>query len=495
MDGPAQPHQPENYKREIAFILFRRTRLIILTALAIFGAAVAIAAWWPPTYGAYGSVLLKSRKIDRDPTVLENTELRSGPVTDSDLYSDLSIITSDELYGHVIATLERRGETEALTRLHEEPEKRVAALRSSVEARVVPTTTLIEVTLTSRDRQAAVTVLQALFDTYLTFRDRIYTPGGAAEALADKVRRMQQDIAQRNRRVADFLKENGLSDAERQIESNLIVRRDLVTTQQALDRTVEELRSEIAYLQEVLSSRDPQMLAAVHLPGSVLLNGRAEIASYLRQDESRLAAARESRQAMVGRIDRIDRDNEALRRNQLTYETMLQETAVLQRSYQTLLTRLAEATMDNQPEANAPNPYVSVLVAPRAFEDKLFPRPILVLPVGLVAGVMLGVALAFVKETLDHTFARPEDMREVLGIPVVLSIPAGGIRRGRWKGAASRATAALPAWAMRPRFLWLRRAVGVALVVVAVVGMVGLMASQPPPDDSLAVVPEHEAPP
>lgn len=492
MDGPAQPHQPENYKREIAFILFRRSRLILLTALAIFGAAIAIAAWWPPTYGAYGSVLLKSRKIDRDPTVLENTELRSGPVTDNDLYSDLSIITSDELYGHVIETLERRGETAALALLHEEPGKRVAALRSSVEARVVPTTTLIEVTLTGSDRQAAVTVLQALFDTYLSFRDRIYTPGSAAEALAEKVRRMQQDIAQRNQRVADFLKDNGLSDAEGQIASNLVVRRDLVVSQQTLDRTIEELRGEIAYLRELLSSRDPQMLAAVHLPGNVVLNGRAEIASYLRQDEARLQAARDSRLATVGRIDRIDRDNEGLRRNQLTYDTMLQETAVLQRSYQTLLTRLAEATMESQ--GDAPNPYVAMLVSPRAFEDKLFPRPMLVLPVGLIAGVMLGVALAFVKETLDHTFARPEDVRQVLGIPVILSIPAGGIRRGRGKSVAAGSSGALPAWAMRPRFLWLRRAAGVALVLV-VLGVVGLMAMQPALDDSLAVVPEREVSP
>lgn len=475
MDGTSKPKQPENYKREIAFILFKRTKLIMLTALAIFLGAIAIVLYWPPTYGAYGSVLLKSRRIDRDPTVLENTELRSGPVTDNDVYSELSIITSDELFGHTVRTLERKNQTGALATLGEYPEMRIAGLRASVTARVVPTTTLVEVTMTGGDPDATLVLLQSLFETYFWFRQRIYTPGGATEVLGEKVRRVQAEIAERNKAMGDFLARTGLSNADQQIQSNLAVRGDLEAALLALDRAIADLKAEIAYLNELLTSRDVQMLASVHMPGNVTLTGRADIASYLRQHETRLAAAQESRANTAARIDAIDQQNQALRRHQLAYDTMLQEATVLQHSYQTLLTRHAEATMEHQPAGDAPNPYVSFLVSPRKFDDKIFPRAGIVLPVGLVAGLLLGVALAFIKESLDHTFTRPEDVEHVLGIPVVLSIPAGGIRRTRWKGVASQTGSASPAWAMQPRFPWLRRAVQLALVA-AVLWAVGLMA-------------------
>lgn len=493
MDGISKAKAPENYKREIAFILFKRTRLIVLTALTIFLAAIAILLYWPPTYGAYGSVILKSRKIDRDPTVLENTELRSGPVTDNDTYSELSIITSDELFSLTLATLAKAGQTDALEALHEDPAKRTSALRQALSARVVPTTTVIEVSLAGGDPDITLTTLNALFDTYFAFRHRVYAPGGEQELIGQRVERMRAQLEQRNRQTADFLANAGLSLADQQIQSNLHLRSQLGAELLTLDRSIADMKGENGYLNELLGSRDVQMLASVHLAGGVLLSGRADIASYLMQNEARLAVADAHRTEIARQIAELERQNQNLRRNQLTFETMLQETAVMQQTYQTLLTRYAEAQMESQSFDDASNPYVAYLVPPRLMPDVLFPKAGLVLPVGLVAAVLLGISLAFVKESLDHTFARPEDMEKALGVPVLLSIPAGGIRRGRRATAAATAAARpAPAWRMRPRFLWLRRAAQLALVAV-LLWAVGLIARGEWPMGLVSVTHQPEA--
>lgn len=490
MDGTNKPRPVTNYKRELAFILFKHVRLIITTTLAVFLAAIAVVLFWPPSYGAYGSLLMKSHRIDRDPSVLENAELRTAPVSDNDTYSELSILTSDEVYGMTLRALEQAGHTDALIALNEEPDKRLRALRDMVTARVVPTTAVIEATVTGNDPIITLLTLQTVFDNYLSLRQHIFSPGSATDELAERVEAVKEDIGRRNRDMAEFLSRTNLTNVDQQISSNLQVRANLETALVALERNIADLRGEIAYFNELLTSRDVQMLATAHLAGNITLTGRADIASYLRQDQTKLVAAEESRTTTLARMAQIDEQNQGLRRNQLTYDTMVQELQVLQRSYQTLLTRYGEAQMAQQPKPDAHNPYVSFVAPPRLLDEVLFPKARMVLPIGLIAGGLLALSLAFVKESLDHSFSRPEDVEQVLGIPVLFSIPNGSIRRVRWKTAAH--TPALVTGAM-PRLRWLRRTVQLALVV-GVLWAVGAIASGDWPHTLINISQQHGDP-
>ena len=70
-------------------------------------------------------------------------------------------------------------------------------------------------------------------------------------------------------------------------------------------------------------------------------------------------------------------------------------------------------------------------------DEPAFPKKKIVIPIGVIAGLLLGLALAFIKELLDHTFKTPEDVAQQLGLPVIGSLPPRN-QRQRAGGLAQR---------------------------------------------------------
>ncbi|MCG6550688.1 MAG: hypothetical protein L7F77_00050, partial [Candidatus Magnetominusculus sp. LBB02] len=54
---------------------------------------------------------------------------------------------------------------------------------------------------------------------------------------------------------------------------------------------------------------------------------------------------------------------------------------------------------------------------------QIFPIPSLLIPIGLIAGLLTGMTLGFLMEFLDQTFKSPEDVAKYAKLPVLLYIP------------------------------------------------------------------------
>lgn len=468
MDGMNSPALPENYVREVIFILFKRLRLIAVTVVLVGVAATAVALYWPPVYGAFGSVLVKGRRLDKDPGRLEQADVRSFPLSETDLQSEVSIITSDGLLGETLNEFAKQGRDDILASLDGDPEKRIDRLKSAITARVVPTSNVIEVTLSGGDPAVTLDILRTMFGIYPGFRERIYNTTSIGDFLDGQVQRLRQELVRKNDEATAFLERAGLTSADQQIAANLGQQRDLETLLLTLETSIADLDGEIRYLDDLLASPDVARFASVRLADGTSLGGRPEIAARIQQQHARLAVAQSNAQRVREHIRDLTETNLALRRNQLTYQVMERELAVLGQAYQTLLTRHNEALI-NGPQGDGGSPYVSALVAPRSLSAPLFPNQKITIAVGMVAGVLLGVSLAFIREFLDRTFARPEDVQRILGVPTLFSIPDG-----LPKDAASGQS-----WSdggMAARRPWRRRAVQLVFALALLGGTAGWMA-------------------
>ena len=78
----------ENYLRELYFIFFRQKTLIIWTAGIIFTLALLISFFWPATYAAEGHVLVRGKKVEKSPEVIEQEYNRAERVSKEDLVSE-----------------------------------------------------------------------------------------------------------------------------------------------------------------------------------------------------------------------------------------------------------------------------------------------------------------------------------------------------------------------------------------------------------------------
>ncbi len=414
----------ENYAQEITFILFKRIRLIVTTIVLVSAASIIIGHYWPPVYSAHSSILIKRQRIDKHLGSLEQMNVRTFPLNENNLQSERLILTSEELLAETVDDMSRRGKNEAVLSLGDGPAERVSNLKAVLSARVVPTSNVIEVVLSGSNGPVVLEVLQTMLRIYPDFRERVFKADGAVSFLAMQVDRLRRALARKNDEVSAFVERTGLSSADHQIEANLGLRRDLKSSLASLSSTMGDVNGEVGYLNDLLAQPNVARFTGVRLSDGTVLSGRSEVIARVRQQRARLEVMRDNSRLIGERIRELDEANLALRRNQLTYQMLEREVVVLGAAYQTLLTRYNEARITN-PKAKIPGTEVSLLVSPRLSDDQLPPGPKTIILVGLLAGVVLGISLAFIREFFDRTFARAEEVQRVLGMPVLFSIPDG----------------------------------------------------------------------
>lgn len=402
MQANAAPNPPENYAREFAFILFRRSRLIVLTLAAMIIAAAGVAIFWPPVYGAYGSILVKGRKPAAEAGEAAIVDVRGLPLAESDLYSELKIITSEDLYAQTLAALERRNRTDVLSAFGDEPANRLAALRKALEARVVPTSNVIEIALTGPAPDATLTLLQTLFSTYIRHRLTLWN-ARTGDFLAAQSESLRQQLADKTASLNDLEQRLGLPSAGKRLSDNVALQQELAAAAQQQATLIVEIESEI---QRLVAAR----------AGETVPSDPNEWSAQLEEQRERLSIAVDLRENLASKLQALAAEAAQLRQAQQSYDTLRREVETLDAAY--------EASVRRQMDS------ISVLVAPRLHERPVWPRPMMVLPAGVIAGGLLALALAFLREFLDHSFARPEDVRRGLAVPVLFSIPDGGAAPG-----------------------------------------------------------------
>ncbi len=450
----------DNYKREIAFILFRRWPIIVATAAAVTMLAVFVVLFWPRTYGAEGSLLIKGSRLERAPEALEDTQLRTSSVSEEDLISQVAILTSRELMRRTVEDLKAEGMGTLLSTLGSSERSQARKLVGSVEARVVPTSNVIRVTFTHNDRTTATILLSAIFKNFITYQQEVFSPQTVSSFLSDQMRRFQADLRIKNTEMADLIESTGLTSVELQIEQNLVLKREL---QSQLNQAETEALSQSALIQRIddeLNSNGISLFTFVENLGiaslsdklQVALVERADLARRYRPDgtpavsrydsmiedlyaqlEREVAGIRDETEAqyrvsrqrindLQRRIGAIDTENVGLRTSYLKLKEMEREAEILQTSYETFFRRNEEAIIQTSGGSGFVTSYVSLVQPPTAMDSPVFPQTLPILAAGIFAGVFLGLTLGLFAELQDHTLKRPEEIERRLGIPILFSV-------------------------------------------------------------------------
>ena len=66
---------------------------------------------------------------------------------------------------------------------------------------------------------------------------------------------------------------------------------------------------------------------------------------------------------------------------------------------------------------------ISILTAPYYSGSPIFPNKTTVIPFGIIAGLLAGISLGFLRNYFDHTVKRQEDFKRFTDLPVLFSIP------------------------------------------------------------------------
>lgn len=453
--------QFDNYKRELAFIFFVQMKKILLVTLLITSVAIAVAYLSPPIYTAEGSILVKSKKINRDLEALEETQLRAEAVEAQDLYSEMAILTSSEVMNMALTALRQDyPQMNLVDLLGENPDTYYLALRKLISARVLPDSNVLGIQLQANSPLNAKTLLSAIMEQYIHYRKELYEPKSMNVYFQKQLERYRDDATQKGEEIRSLVEAGGVTQSDRQIAHNLDLRKDLMNSKMIFQAEAVDIRLQINDLQKWLSnSDDVQFFSFIDNDGLLALservqilyekqvdiqsrykegsepyeraqsqfneanNGlRQEIKRYVEDKITSLKVIEGKLEVLSNQIAEIERSNIALRNNQIRIDQLENDLKIIRASYDVFYQRSQESIAAADSKAVNLNSYVSILSPAQAIPEPIFPKPKLLIPIGVITGIILGLTLGFIFEFFDHSFKRPEEVEEHIGVPVIMSI-------------------------------------------------------------------------
>ena len=445
----------ENIKTEILTILFAQKKTLITVTLLIFAAGILIAFFWPPTYSASGSILIKMKRPLRSPDEIEGVEKRYTKVDKEDLASEVEIIRSPEVIERALRMI-KYGKILDDSKTIKISNENLHQINKQLKTEIAPSTNVINLTYYDKDPEYAVKFLDSLLKSYVKYRMELYYPKESSEYFKAQAGDFSTDIDKKNKEWIEIIEKNKIAQPLKEIESNLLVKKELESSLNQLKAQKIELANKIKYLDTALAYEKVQFFSFLnqesfinlsesvkklyiewgnitrkYLPDSEAaetvenqLNTamdklKNEVRIYRNGLDSELKSIKSKINYYENRISDITVQNVELQKQNILNQKIAIEMNLLQSSYETFSKRREEANIGMLiPESS----YVNILKKAFPSDGPVFPEKNTLIPLSLFVGFLTGFALAFIKEYFDYTFKRVSEIEELTGLKVLFSV-------------------------------------------------------------------------
>ena len=456
--------QTEDYKQELISILFAQKHLIFWAAFLIFVGAVLIAFYQPPTYSASGAILLTGKQLTDKSTEAaikgSQPSLRVFEVKKEDLASEVQILTSPEVIGKALQQLRDKHPELVAPAKGEGQSDPVHRILKRLSTVLVPASNVIDVHFTDRDPALAVAVLSAIMDEYISYRSKFFSKESPSPAFfGDQAESFNQAIRLKEDELAGLVDSTGISDPVTEMSENIKLKKKLEESLSVLRNSQTNARLTLEEIEKALATRDIQyfsfiensVMGQIGLQVAALQNERGNILRVYQPTSDRITAVDEQIQERMGalrgevaayredarrklrvldqqirqvelEIAGYDDRNVSLEKQRIESGRIQRDSQVLAASFQEYSKRRDEVKINSL--FGHDEPLSSASIMKRAFpsDGPVFPRKGVVIPLGLLVGLLVGCSLGFVREYFDHTFKKPSDVMAYTGLPVIFSI-------------------------------------------------------------------------
>lgn len=451
--------------------VLQKRRWLILSCLGAIGLLVAaVSLILPKRYDASSQLLLDLE--GEEDLGLDQVVMPIGIDLDTKLQTQVRIVQSDTIANTVIKQLGlqnnpaffgmralRLGRDYDSLDLHTRAAL-TSALHRNLNVKLVPKTEIMEIHFRSGDPKLAADVANAVASTYIehNFQTKYQATRQTSEWLTKQLDDVKTVAEKKQEAVIAYQKKTGLFGTD---ESHNIVIDRLQLVNKALsdaqtNRIVLEAKYRIAmtarpdlianivpesllgvlYKQQAESKAEYAELAAKYgasYPRVVQLQAQLkELDSSIGEEirkvsetlRSEYLAALKSEEMLQATLDKQKDDAYNMNQDAIQYGIMRREVESSRDLYEGLLKKLKEAGILaglKSSNINIVDP-ASIPVVP------IEPKVQLNIALGCMAGLLFGVALAFIVETVDSSIRTPEDVETYCALPslgIIPSVPAG----------------------------------------------------------------------
>jgi len=455
------------FLRDILTVLFKRKALILLFLVVVVVGVYVCNIIWPQTYESTAKVqMLRGRETLQTATPL--TDSATTPMismTEEDLNSEIQMIYSDDVLKEVVteAKLDQEGfggrgggvraivsgardalnGLQVMLNLKKKPEAvegAVEVLRGAIAVHAVKDSYTMEVRCRMGSPELAQQVLTILLVKYKDKHDEVFrTPDSATDVLEMKLSEFRGEWGESQDKLKEFRETNnvyGLEDERKilveeytnakklsgQLQEIGIVPPGLTDTtddsaiMQQLSRETEssvitELRLRLL---ELLLRRNEQVTSkGPNHPDVISINEQIDQAVKSLNDAITNATGSSEK-----RIAELETRLKLLNSVIDEHDALQEEADIKQESYTFFAERVQEARVNSQLSLAGINNIV-IISEPNLPTNPIRPRKMFNMLLGLIAGIVGGIGLAFFLDYLDHGLKTPEDIEHYVGVPPV----------------------------------------------------------------------------
>lgn len=488
MVGSSSSPEPETEIdfRYVLRVLRDRYRTIAAATTTVVFIALVVSLLMKPVYRS--QAILEIEEATPDIESLQQLQTRNTASDDAvatQIETAIGILRSDTLAREVIAQLHLAGQQQpsfslsgvlmagwrSVTKLFtgtdvdsqkkdeieaEADQALVGAFESKLRVSRVGSSRLVNISFDSSDPRLSARVVNAVVSDYLQLHEK--STERLTSALDQQVQEARRDLERSEQEMTGYARRNGLlylqSDngtSQNIVDQRLLQIQDELTKAQAYryqkesiyklvqkgdygslpgvfqDNLLQELTVKVADLKRKYAElsatftdsypKVQQVKSQLTALEKVLARERARAVANITNDylaavrrEALLLHAYDEQKSSATMVTEKSNQYNILKRNADTDNKL----------YESLLQKVKEASLIAQIKANNVN--VVDKAVPRFFPIK--PKILLNLALGLIAGMGLGIGLAFLLEHLDTTLKTAEEVDRFLGVPALAMIPS-----------------------------------------------------------------------
>ena len=259
-------HRTFPTRRDLAAILFRQRRTILLVSFGVVGAMLLSGAFHR-TYQAHMKILVLRTRMDAMVTASANAPVQnSAEITEQDLNSEVELLRSDDLLRKVVLVtgLQALGKQQSNDFTSERSTaEAIRSLGAKLEVEPLRKTNVIEVKYRDSDPHLAAAVLNAVAAAYLEKHRQVHRPSGELTFFDQQTEQFQRGLEQSHAKLAEFTQQSGIIEAQRERELTLLRLSDLEANANQADALAAETEQRIASMQAQLASLQPRITTTV----------------------------------------------------------------------------------------------------------------------------------------------------------------------------------------------------------------------------------------
>jgi uncharacterized protein involved in exopolysaccharide biosynthesis len=478
--------EPSPSLRDLAAVLFRQQRLVLITFLITFLAVLLYGVVSPP-YRSHMKILLRHSRVDPEVAAIPSqAEFERRPVTEEEVNSEAELLQDEDILRGVVqnTSLISEGRSWFWSLLGDTPERQLdrAVRRVGKRLTVEPVhkAALITVSYDWSDREQGAKVLRALASAYLERHHQVHRPSGAFNFFEQQVDQSRRGLETAARELISFTQDQGVVAASEERDFALQklsdAEADAGQTDVALAQTSERIRSlqsKLSSLPErtltqIRNSDNPQLmeklksrLLELELKRTELLTQYEPSYRLVQEVDEEIAEAKatiaaETQTPIRDQTSDLEANHEWARSELIkaqvesnTLSAHLKAENLLVATYRQRAHRLGNRAIEQDRLVNdlkaAEEKYLlyvnkreearigdaldqggilNVAVAEQPIAPALPKLSVLSFGlIGLALGGVVSVSLAFMTDYLSPAFRNPDEIAVYLGTPVLASLP------------------------------------------------------------------------